>query len=490
MDHRPHPLNELDSRDILILVLTCIGVSIASCSGTGGGSLCIPILILFLHFNPTQAIPLGNITVLGGALTNLLFNIWRYHPVSTNRSLIDWDMIGMMEPATMLGALLGAYLHRIMSATLTVNLLVTLLTVVGIRMLSKGVYGVYMVSTRRRYENLADQHAAEMIQRFGSVASILADTETPEQYLPIDPSSDYENDGERSYQSEDSKEFNRFDPVPTSKEVDKVTLNEGNVIRHGLIETPFNINETVFPSSLVYTMLPSDGADSDRARTRPTFPMEELHMLIALFVGVCLLNILKAHLSSMLGISYHYSSLLRTAFNASIVLYIILFGHLLSRNIIARYKNILICTSPNSEIHWNYRNMMFYSSLCFIAGVMAGAFGIGGGIVKAPLMIEIGMHPQATAATSSGMVFFTSVVAATSYLIDQNLVPDYGMMMFSLGVAANLLAQVTIIPFVARYGQSSVITILLGLVISITAVLMIIEASREPNETYFNLAVR
>ena len=97
-------------------------------------------------FDTRTAVALGNITIVGGALSNFLFNAPRRHSVF-NRPLIDWDLIlvhsqhsllcaclqrhglicaarqrmmpfhlgcsQVMEPATILGALVGGYLNKV-----------------------------------------------------------------------------------------------------------------------------------------------------------------------------------------------------------------------------------------------------------------------------------------------------------------------------------------------------------------------------------------
>jgi uncharacterized membrane protein YfcA len=42
------------------------------------------------------------------------------------------------------------------------------------------------------------------------------------------------------------------------------------------------------------------------------------------------------------------------------------------------------CNYPyaDGDVHWDSRNAVLYPCLCFFAGVFAGLFGIGGGIVK------------------------------------------------------------------------------------------------------------
>lgn len=42
------------------------------------------------------------------------------------------------------------------------------------------------------------------------------------------------------------------------------------------------------------------------------------------------------------------------------------------------------------DVEWNPKNTLRYPAVCFFAGFFAGLFGVGGGIVKGPLMLEMG----------------------------------------------------------------------------------------------------
>lgn len=42
------------------------------------------------------------------------------------------------------------------------------------------------------------------------------------------------------------------------------------------------------------------------------------------------------------------------------------------------------------DVEWNPKNTLRYPAICFFAGFFAGLFGVGGGIVKGPLMLEMG----------------------------------------------------------------------------------------------------
>ena len=55
---------------------------------------------------------LSNITIVGGAISNFLFNVGRRHEYF-DKPLIDWELILVMEPTTILGALIGGYLNKV-----------------------------------------------------------------------------------------------------------------------------------------------------------------------------------------------------------------------------------------------------------------------------------------------------------------------------------------------------------------------------------------
>jgi uncharacterized membrane protein YfcA len=57
------------------------------------------------------AVALSNIAIVGGAIVNFAFNVRKRHAYF-KRPLIDWDLILVMEPATILGALIGGYFNK------------------------------------------------------------------------------------------------------------------------------------------------------------------------------------------------------------------------------------------------------------------------------------------------------------------------------------------------------------------------------------------
>lgn len=93
----------MNSRDYWGTFLVAVGTMIAASGGIGGGGILVPLLILVYDFHPKYAIPLSNFTILGSSITNMILNFSKRHP-DADRPLVDWDLILVMEPLTMAGA--------------------------------------------------------------------------------------------------------------------------------------------------------------------------------------------------------------------------------------------------------------------------------------------------------------------------------------------------------------------------------------------------
>jgi hypothetical protein len=146
-------------RDVIGFMLASIGVLLGSSGGIGGGGLVIPIFIIVNGLSPRFAIPLGSVTVFGGSLAGMILNLRRRHPLA-DRPIIDWDLILVMEPVVLVGALIGGILHRIVSEKILTVLLVLLLSVVAHTTLAKAKR---MYDAETRYiEHLKQARASEI----------------------------------------------------------------------------------------------------------------------------------------------------------------------------------------------------------------------------------------------------------------------------------------------------------------------------------------
>merc|ERR1719192_2547609 len=127
-----------DGQDIAGFIFASLMITIAAGGGIGGGGVLVPTYIFILGFEPKYAIPLSNCTILGSSISNLILNIRKRHEYA-DRPRIDWDIMLMMEPLTVAGALVGTFVNVISPPWVITIMLVLLLTATAIKTMKKGI---------------------------------------------------------------------------------------------------------------------------------------------------------------------------------------------------------------------------------------------------------------------------------------------------------------------------------------------------------------
>ena len=90
-----------------------------------------------------------------------------------------------------------------------------------------------------------------------------------------------------------------------------------------------------------------------------------------------------------------------------------------ARKIKKEYLYRLSINYPYNETDIKWNNLIFLKFPCysFISGLMAGLLGIGGGLILGPLLLELGLHPIVSTATSNYLVLFTSSSTSIQFIL-------------------------------------------------------------------------
>ena len=100
----------------------------------------------------------------------------------------------------------------------------------------------------------------------------------------------------------------------------------------------------------------------------------------------------------------------------------------------------------------------------------------GGGIVKGPLMLQMGVHPAVASASSATMILFTSVTATTSFVVFGLLDFQYAPICFVIGFLSTLVGQLGLAYLMKKANRNSYIAFSIGLVVLLSVILMTIQS--------------
>lgn len=70
-----------------------------------------------------------------------------------------------------------------------------------------------------------------------------------------------------------------------------------------------------------------------------------------------------------------------------------------------------------NDIKWTKGICLKFPIYGFLCGILAGLLGIGGGLVLGPLLLELGLHPLISTATTNFLVLFTSSSTSVQFIL-------------------------------------------------------------------------
>lgn len=451
-DHAP--LFPLKAEDFIGFFLAALGLILAAGGGIGGGGILVPIYILILGFMPKHAIPLSNVTVFGGAVANTIRNVRQRHP-NADRPLIDWDLILVMEPSTLAGALIGANLNKVLSEIVIAVMLVILLTFTAYNTLKKAV---------KLFKKESEQLMKSGVGK-RAVPPSAAIKDDPlidlNQYLLLNDSLE---DFEPSQQLGASGDF-----TAGELSMQEVTTHSSPIsVMNGHDDyDDYNYKEGDFPEHVDPFQL-QQILDEERHPKR-----NKIGLVVTMFLVVLTINILKGG-GGWQPLGIQCGSAAFWVAQAVLLLWIFMIAFIARETLIKDTKRKIAAgySYLPEDVKWDERSTFVYPLISTLAGLCGGLFGVGGGIIKGPLMLAMGVHPAVASATSACMIFFTSFTATTTFAVYGLLVKDYAAVCVLLGFLSTLLGQTIMNYLLGKSKRNSYIAFSIGLVVLLSAILM------------------
>jgi len=123
-------------------------------------------------------------------------------------------------------------------------------------------------------------------------------------------------------------------------------------------------------------------------------------------------------------------------------------------------------------LEWTPTTLWLYPLLSTIAGFLGGFLGIGGGIIMGPLLLELGMHAEASQATTAMFVFLSSSLASIQFVVLGKAMPQYALWFTVWVVLATVVGQVVVGYALKVWQRTSLIVLSVAAIIAGSLVMM------------------
>jgi uncharacterized membrane protein YfcA len=480
-------------RDLLGMVVWFCAAGVATACGVGGGGIYVPLGIILLNFAPKPSSGLSQASIFGASLGGLLLNIRNQHPnekIRDNhtidpqsgrvsliveedvtleasmeqlspqawkeqryvasggkfytRPLIDYDMALFLAPMEMAGAVLGVLIQKILPNWLYLGLAAIILAFT-----SHKTYKKYF-STRAVEQEEAAALAAEEQEQGDADADADADA-PPEQEQAGTP---IVNDPEQPAKPEAATTTASTPEYKAQETLETLPASENGE------GAPPVVDDQDMTKSTLHDYLEQDARQ---------YPTEKLAALGILWVGLILLTFFKGGkgVDSIIGITCQdpsYAVLIAIQF-----LWTLGFALFFALKLVRHQQEKVAVDYPflPHDVMWDTSKLRFYAFFTFLAGVVAGLIGIGGGMVLGPLMLVMGIHPRVSAATTATMIVLTSSSVAVLF-VTAGLVPwEYAVFFFVTCLTGAYVGKKYIDGYVKRTGNASLLIFLLATIIAL-----------------------
>lgn len=432
------PKLEVNWRVALAVVLGTLGGSLCSAGGVGGGGLFIPLFNLLIGFDAKSAAALSNFMILGGALANVGWNIQQEHPFLRGHPLIDFDVALLLQPNMLLGISIGVICNVVLPSWFIVLEFIVTLGYITRRSFRSGLL-------RWRNETRLLQEEKEKTQ-----SSIEA--QEPRESLVKEKSSTFNvltgcvlEESDVASPDVLKRADSRKSRQNLMRRTSSLKLSRGEATEPLLDENP---------------------------EEQSGFPYVKLFMLTSVWLAFFAVQILRGGKS---GASILNLEPCGRAYWLLTIMQVPLAFLLTGWSAWHLHHAPAKSCSPELQLEeWDLigpKAFVIFPSMALLAGFLGGMLGIGGGMIINPLLIEIGMHPQLTAATTAFMVFFSSSLSVLQFWLLGRLPLDFALLFAGICFISSLIGLRVVQQAITRFGRPSVIVFSVSIVLGVSAVL-------------------
>ena len=368
-------------------------------------------------------------TAEGGDRRPLAYDPDHPNTMTVSRPLIAYDVAQLMEPVSLAGTVVGVVLNVVSPQLLTLALLVVLFSVTAYKTLDKAA-SLYHSETGR---HCRDNAVCALFSRCRSTAATTS--QAGFQALGIVSSEAPDEISARLF----SREALDIDISPSPYSYDQI-----NELRRGFEEAS--------------------------ARILPWAKFLTLLAIWLLSLSLAALRIFGGFLAC--GDAVYW------LFLAAQVLLLACCAYFIAHRERADHttKQLIGFPALSGDVEWTRKNTVRPTAWSFFAGIVAAYLGVGGGLIKAPVMLGLGMIPTVAAATSTFMILFTSSSSSLQYAMIGSLSWARFLTYFVIGACGALVGQLVLSAVLKSHKKQHIIAFLLGSLVAVSGIAFVASA--------------
>jgi uncharacterized membrane protein YfcA len=108
--------------------------------------------------------------------------------------------------------------------------------------------------------------------------------------------------------------------------------------------------------------------------------------------------------------------------------------------------------------------------LGFGGGWVAGALGLGGGVIYNPLLMAMGVPPKVSSSTGMFLVMFSTISTSGMYLLFGRLIVDYGLWIAAWSCVGSIIGLKGANWYMRKYNRQSLIVFVLTFMLMLSTV--------------------
>jgi uncharacterized membrane protein YfcA len=158
-------------------------------------------------------------------------------------------------------------------------------------------------------------------------------------------------------------------------------------------------------------------------------------ILIICWVIILIFSVLRGSKNGSSPIGVAFCSSLFWGLTVIQVLLLLVVGTLTCLYLYQNQKGKILHTG---DVKWNLRNSFLLPPCLVAVGLIGALLGLGGSIVRTPIMIQLGMLPEVMVASNGYVLVYTASGVVIQYFIFDILPVDYSVVFMGIGFVSSL----------------------------------------------------